>query len=320
MLFDGQENRGSESKRDFIRESLTLAGLDVESLSARCTFGIHPLTGRFELAVSGGADSVAMLVLAYLEAQNIRVWHLDHKLRSTSGIEASRVKFLAHSLGAQFESFTFEFQQKDNLEERARDKRRELFIDGVSTGHTADDLVETFVINLMRGSGMRGLGSITYGPQHPILGLRRRETEDVCNALGIDFVTDDSNFDPKYIRNRVRHEILPLLSDVAKRDIVPIIARTSKILQVSADFISNMSQAIDPTDVKVLRDADEIVAVEALRRWLTDEKGHQISYELVHEVMKVVRGEKVAVDLPGAIRVRRSKGKLSKSRIDKSNF
>lgn len=320
MLFDGQENAGPEAKRNFVKDRLVAAGLDVDHLMARCSFEIHPLSGQIELAVSGGADSVAMLFLAYLKTQNIRVWHLDHRLRPSSEIEAHRVKCLADTLEVRCESFSFDFQQDDNLEERARDKRRELFIDGVSTGHTADDLVETFFINLIRGSGMRGLGSIGYGPQHPILGLRRRETEEVCNALGVEFVTDESNYDQRYVRNRVRHEVLPLLADIAKRDVVPIIARTSKILQVSTDFISNMSQPIDPTDVGDLREADEIVAIEALRSWLVDDKGHQLSYEHVHEVMKVVRGEKVAVDLPGAVRVRRSKGKLSKFRIDNSKF
>lgn len=309
-----------EGRAGYIRGKLLESGLDSEKLLKRCFFAPHSDTGNLELAVSGGADSVAMLVLGSLVGPAVTVWHLDHGLRSTSSAEAEWVLSLAKAFGASSKCFSIKVETGPNLEERARDKRRELFIDGVSTGHTSDDLAETMIINLIRGSGLRGLGSISYGPQHPILNLRRWETESICRALGLDFSTDESNFDPRFVRNRVRSEVIPLLTDVAKRDVVPIFARSASIFQQAAEFVAAKAKQLDPTDAKAVAMADEFVAIEALRMWLMDDKGHSISHHLALEVLSVAKGEKVAVDLPGAIRVRRSRGRLSKFEVQSLNL
>lgn len=302
-------------KAEFIREALRRAGLGPDKLLERCEFALHPRTGLVEVAVSGGADSVALLVLGYLFNANVRIWHLDHQLRPSSGDEALAVESLANALSVEVCILRKQVEAGPNLEERARELRRSTFIAGVATGHTADDLCETMIINLIRGSGVHGLGSISVGPEHPILDLRRFETEAVCRALSIDFVTDESNFDPRYVRNRVRHEVMPLLSDVSKRDVVPILARTARILQQVSRYISEQADKIDPTDARQLSASEEILATEAIRQWLSDERGHSLSYELAQDVLRVARGEKVATDLPGAVRVRRSKGRLSKFNI-----
>ncbi|TAN29323.1 MAG: hypothetical protein EPN30_02555, partial [Actinomycetota bacterium] len=124
------------------------------------------------------------------------------------------------------------------------------------------------------------------------------------------------NLDPRFIRNRIRNEVIPLLSNVSQRDVVPILSRTAHILHQVAIYISSQADALDPTDAKGLAAADEVIATEAIRRWLADDHGHTISYELAQDVLRVARGEKVATDLPGATRVRRSKGKLSKFAIE----
>jgi len=302
-------------KADFLREALSRAGINADKLLERCRFATHPQTGFIEVAVSGGADSVALLVLGYLFSANVRVWHLDHQLRPSSGNEAEFVENLAGAFSVEVRVFHKYVEAGPNLEERAREFRRGAFIAGVATGHTADDLCETMIINLIRGSGVHGLGSISVGPEHPILDLRRFETEAICRALSIEFVIDESNIDPKYVRNRVRHEVMPLLSDVSKRDVVPILARTALILQKVSKYISEQADRIDPTDAKQLSAAEEILATEAIRQWLSDERGHSLSYDLAQDVLKVARGEKVATDLPGAVRVRRSKGRLSKFNI-----
>ncbi len=304
-----------DEKAGFVLDRLSQAGLNPTQLLGRCTFEPHPQTGLLEVSVSGGADSVALLVLAFLSNSNVRVWHLNHQLRPSSGHEAIFVQNLASAFSVKVEILRTEVEDGPNLEERARDKRRAAFIDGVATGHTADDVCETMIINLVRGSGPRGLGSMAPGPQHPILDLRRAETEAICRALSIEFVLDESNMDPRFLRNRVRNEVLPLLSEVSCRDVVPILSRTAHILRQIASYISSQADGLDPTEAKGLAAADEIIATEAIRRWLTDERGHSISYELAQDVLRVARGEKGATDLPGAIRVRRSKGKLSKFAI-----
>lgn len=302
-------------KVQFVTDKLIAAGLNYQEFLNRCTFEPHSETKFVELAVSGGADSTAMFVLAYLKYSNVRIWHLDHSLRATSSLEAEKVKQLADTFSVPAEILAVKVEEGPNLEERARDIRKRSFVAGVATGHTSDDLVETMIINLLRGAGLRGLGSIIFGPEHPILALRRAETEAVCHALSIDFVVDESNLNPRFVRNRVRNEVIPLLRDVSSRDVVPLLARTASIFQKIDDFIELSASDIDPTDAKMLAGSDEIIATEAIRTWLLDDRGHSISYELANEVLRVARGEKVAVDLPGAVRVRRSKGRLSKFKI-----
>ena len=94
-----------------------------------------------------------------------------------------------------------------------------------ATGHTADDQAETVLANLLRGAGVHGLAGMRAGPGHPLLGLRRAETVALCELLGLDPVQDPSNDDPRFVRNRVRHELLPLCSAIAGRDVVPVLAR-----------------------------------------------------------------------------------------------
>lgn len=302
----------ARSKVEFIRLCLEGAGLDPQALLDRCAFEAHPETGQLELAVSGGADSSALLILGYLHSPVLRVWHMDHGLRPSSREEANGVAALCDALGVDLRIITISLEGGGNLEERARDARRREFLSGVATGHTADDLVETMLINLIRGSGIKGLASMGLGPEHPIVSLRRSDTQAICRAAGIDFVVDESNHDLKFVRNRIRHELVPLLADISGRDVVPILARTTGIMREADRYISSHAGLLDPTDAKMLSRADPLVASEALRIWLRDERGHSISSKLLDEVLRVVKGERVAVDLPGSIRVRRSKGKLSK--------
>ena len=94
-----------------------------------------------------------------------------------------------------------------------------------------DDQAETILLNLLRGSGADGLAGMEPGRRHPLLGLRRQETHAVCAAMGLEPVRDPSNDDPAFLRNRVRHELLPLCADVAGRDPVPLLARQAGVLR-----------------------------------------------------------------------------------------
>ena len=78
-----------------------------------------------------------------------------------------------------------------------------------------DDQAETILVNLLRGAGADGLAGMAPGARHPILGLRRSETHALCAAAGLGPVCDESNDDPAFVRNRVRHELLPLCAQVA---------------------------------------------------------------------------------------------------------
>ena len=278
----------------------------VTDLLSRCTF---PTSGtNVDCAVSGGADSVALLVLACAAKLNVTAWHVDHRLRENSHIEAELVAQLATQLGAQFESRSVAVEQGANTEARAREARYGVLPQGVMTGHTADDQAETILINLLRGSGTRGLAGMQPTAQRPLLHIRRSETEALCNALGIAVFNDPSNDDERFQRNRIRHEVLPLLESLAKRDLVPVLTRQADLLRDDDDLLNELASALDPTDALALANAPVSLSRRAIRSWLTNPLVPDSA--TVERVLDVARGNTLACDIGLGRQVRRSQQRL----------
>ncbi len=123
-----------------------------------------------------------------------------------------------------------ELDDGPNFEARARAARRDLLGPDALTGHTADDQAETVLLALLRGSGATGLSAMRPDAHHPLLALRRHETRRLCAALQLDPVEDPTNTDPRFRRNRIRHELLPLIDSIAERDVVPLLVRSADLL------------------------------------------------------------------------------------------
>jgi len=278
----------------------------VTDLLSRCTF---PTSGNnVDCAVSGGADSVALLVLARATNLNVTAWHVDHGLRENSHIEAELVAQLATQLGAQFESRSVAVEPGANTEARAREARYGVLPQGVMTGHTADDQAETILINLLRGSGTRGLAGMQPTAQRPLLHIRRSETEALCNALGIAIFNDPSNDDERFQRNRIRHEVLPLLESLAKRDLVPVLTRQADLLRDDDDLLNELAGSLDPTDAIALANAPIALSRRAIRSWLTNPLVPDRA--TVERVLDVARGNTLACDIGLGRQVRRSQQRL----------
>jgi len=278
----------------------------VSDLLSRCTFPL-PSTA-VDCAVSGGADSVALLVLACAANLNVTAWHVDHGLRENSHTEAALVAQLATQLGTQFESRTVNVVQGANTEARAREARYATLPTGVMTGHTADDQAETILINLLRGSGTRGLAGMQPTTQRPLLHIRRSETQTLCNALGIAVFHDPSNNDERFQRNRIRHEVLPLMESLAKRDLVPVLTRQADLLRDDDDLLNELAGALDPTDALALASAPIALARRAIRSWLTNPFVPDSA--TVERVLDVARGNTLACDIGLGRQVRRSQQQL----------
>ena len=213
------------------------------------------------VAVSGGADSVALLLaldeLVKSGKLSIRivVAHLNHKLRGKSGVADARfVSSLAKRLGYPALVKAVDVSRRaavrrDNLEQAARRVRYEFLQKAaksnkakiVLTAHTLDDQVETVLLNLLRGSGATGLSgiepirSISAGLEmllgRPLLTwARRSDTEEFCRRHSIEVRVDEMNADPKFARVRVRNELLPLMKSFNPR-FVEGLARTAEILR-----------------------------------------------------------------------------------------
>ncbi|HEX5365549.1 MAG TPA: ATP-binding protein, partial [Acidimicrobiales bacterium] len=123
--------------------------------------------------MSGGADSLALLVLAARAGCRVTAVHVDHGLRPGSAGEADVVRAVAADVGAGFRAERVEVAPGPDLEARARAARYAVLPPGALTGHTADDQAETVLLNLIRGAGLEGLAGMRADQRRPLLALRR---------------------------------------------------------------------------------------------------------------------------------------------------
>jgi tRNA(Ile)-lysidine synthase len=318
------------------RSAATAAGRAAQDLAGalldRCDFPSAPAV----LAVSGGADSLALLVLAARAGLEVLAVHVDHGLRPGSNREAGVVAAAAAAYGAAFEARSVTVPPGPDLEARARQARYGVLPAGVLTGHTMDDQAETVLLAMLRGAGLDGLAGMrspggpaaaerpdrtdpidaAAGPVRPLLGLRRSETAALCAAEGLTPVEDPSNRDLRFRRNRVRHQVLPLLCEVAGRDLVPVLARQARLLGDDAGVLEALAAEIDATDTRQLAAAPRPLARRAVRRWLRsagtfpDAELHPPTADEVARVLAVADGVVRACELTGGRRVERHAGRL----------
>ncbi|MGO9195649.1 MAG: tRNA lysidine(34) synthetase TilS [Acidimicrobiales bacterium] len=286
-------------------------------LLERCGFpdtatGEAAAPGTLACAVSGGADSLALLVLATEAGCHPVAYHVDHGLRPGSASEVEVVERAAFALGSEVVSLRVDLAPGPNLEARARAARFAVLPAGVATGHTADDQAETVLINLLRGSSAAGLAGMSSGARHPILGLRRSETRAVCREAGLDWFEDPSNAETGPLRNKIRHRLVPELNELSGRDLVPILCRQAELLGDDEALLDELSIVIDPTVARQLAAAPLPLARRAIRKWLrnTTPTPHPPSSATVDRVLKVAAGAVLACEVGGGITVRRRAGRL----------
>jgi tRNA(Ile)-lysidine synthase len=230
------------------------------------------LPGRTVLvAVSGGPDSVCLVEslvrLRRLFRFRLEVAHVDHGLRPGSAADAAYVERLAGRLGVPFHlrSAASGPGPGDSVEAWARAQRigalaelaRDLDAARVALGHTMDDQAETVLLNLITGSGLRGLGGIApvAGPYvNPLIEVRRTQVEAFCRALHLRPRLDPTNRDTRFLRNAVRLKGLPALERAVGRSLTEPLARTADTLREDSDEL--VRQAIEAFD-DVISDAPE---------------------------------------------------------------
>jgi len=288
-----------------------------ESLLAQCRFpsGTHGV----DLAVSGGPDSLGRLLLAKAKGLEIHVHHVDHHARPSSGQEANAVRQICERLEVLFTLHDVTVEPGANFEARARAARRDALPVGVLTGHTMDDLAETVLLNMMRGAGIDGLSPLVGDPTKPLIEVRRNDLHYFVADSNFQPLYDETNDSPDFRRNRVRHELIPILCDVAGRDVVPLLARQASVIHEERAWLDEISA---PDLARGLGDVDcrELRAWPSarLRRWLRvqlsahDADGvHPPSSDEIERVLGVVRGEVVATELAGKRRLSRSAQRLT---------
>jgi tRNA(Ile)-lysidine synthase len=254
-----------------------------------------PPQSKVDLAVSGGPDSLGLLLLALSADLLATVHHVDHHARPTSGRDAEQVERTCHQLGVGFVRHDVTVEPGGNFESRARTARRQALPAGAMTGHTMDDLAETVLLNMLRGE-------------------RRAALHDFVAASSFEALYDETNESPGFRRNRVRRELMPLMCDVAGRDVVPLLARQAGLMHDERTWLDLLSRSdetltIESADCRELREWP----TARLRRWLRVElraadQGdghHPPSADEVERAIGVVRGEVVATELSGGRRLAR---------------
>ena len=295
------------------------------------------------LALSGGADSVALLRAVWHRKSQfggpgkVSVIHVNHGLRGAeSDADAAWCKQLCDDMHLPLTICSAKTQQRveqdgDGIEAAARAERYQLMTKVaeatgaryLATAHTLDDQVETVLMRILRGSGLRGLSGIPrlrpLTPSltliRPLLECRRTEVEAYLAVLGQAYRSDQSNFENAFTRNRIRHELLPLLREQYHGEIDAVLLRLATQAEQTQRFLEAEARKL-LAECQVLRASAELsllsaplakeqtlIACEALR--LAWRESHLPEQAMTHEWWQRVTGlcrEPTVLNVPGNIR------------------
>lgn len=307
------------------------------------SIGQFPLKPKDKIvvAVSGGADSVCLLHLlrrwAARSRVSLHVAHLNHSFRPEADEEARFVEKLSSDWNIPVTSLKLpvpRFCKEKGLskQEGARTYRyrflkevaQEVGARWIALGHTADDQAETFLMRMLRGSGSRGLGGIPRMREgaiiRPLLKVTRKTILAELRREGIPFMEDPSNLQPVYLRNRIRHALLPVLEEYNPQ-IKEAFRRETELLQDENDFMHHALLALIPklriqvTGSSVRFDVAEVQLLHPalqrrLLRWGIDQLGtglKEIGFQHIETIRsKVLSGPTGKVrTLPHSLTVQR---------------
>ena len=272
-------------------------------------------------ALSGGADSVSLLnALIELKAEyNLTIYaaHLNHNLR---GDEAKRDEDFVRKLCQTKDIKLFvksedirslAKQRKQSEELCGRDERYRFFDElsaelgaKVATAHTASDNAETVIFNLTRGAGINGLSGIAPVRDNiirPLIYVTRDEVEDYCGANNLAFVTDSTNLQDEYTRNKIRHSVIPVLKEL-NSDFENTIARESDMLRIVNSYIEiKTDEAIEKIktengyDSKLLINLPKALRLSVIHKLCKLNKG-EVDYKIVKLIDNSLDGGAVTLE------------------------
>ena len=296
-----------------------------------------PNDRRYLIGVSGGRDSVALLHFLLEQGyQKLIVCHFEHGLRGRAGKSDARfVGRLAQKHGLKFELGSADVaavaaRTKQSIETAARHERLAFFQRVARSrrclmiflAHQADDQVETFLLNLLRGAGGRGLGAMRpisiFGQLRivrPLLDVWRSEIDAYLEQHRLKFRDDATNEELSARRNRMRHQIIPWLEKQSGRNIRATIWRAATVLAEEEDFLETLIPAgltkSGELSVTQLRQLPPALQRRAIRQWLAHRGVPDLGFEVVEEVRRLAAGGAPArVNLPRAGHARRRAGRI----------
>jgi tRNA(Ile)-lysidine synthase len=253
--------------------------------------------GKYIVAVSGGVDSMVLLdVLRQNPSVELVVAHLNHGIRPDSSWDEELVVRTAKSHGMPIEVGYGELGINTS-EETARIKRYEFLTslktkyktDKIITAHHQDDLVETAFINLLRGSGSRGLVAMIVNPNiiRPLTSVRKQQLLDYAINNGISWREDTTNTNQAYLRNYIRGNIIPLLSAKDRKNLVVNIDKVANIINEKDHLLATISQNIVKNCMisrsKFIALPGEVRS-ELIMYWLRQQKVKEVDKKTVEKI------------------------------------
>jgi tRNA(Ile)-lysidine synthase len=295
---------------------------------------------RVGVAVSGGADSVALLrLLVELRGELgivLSVVHFHHGIRGAEADDdAEFVARLAQQHNLELHSGRGDAPghagaRQASLETAARELRYQFFarllqsgvVDRIATGHTLDDQAETVLMKTLRGAGTRGLAGIypalRAGMVRPLLGVRRRELEEYLRSLGQEWREDSTNRDRRHLRNRVRQELVPLLERDFNPEVTRVLGESAEVARAEEEFwqceVERLLPQVCPQGGASLKLeallAQPLAVQRRLVRAALERAGAGFDFRHGEEILRLAQKSRGAVELPGGWRVVPRKGEL----------
>ena len=272
-----------------------------------------PSGSNLILCVSGGSDAIALLHLCHqlnrLFRWQLHILHFHHGLREESDEEARFVRNLSQRLNLEFHlRTTRDFQSETSgLQEKARNWRRtealklreEIRADSILTAHHAEDQLETWLLKWLRGAHLSGLQGMSRSAPpfiRPLLDFRKEVLSVFLKENGFEWREDASNQDSKYMRNRVRNELLPLLRTLSREGIesrIRDLDNQSRLLQKELESQYQIwLEKIGPVSelpISVIESESEFLQQEILVRFITRKTGIALSYRQLEKIWTLVR-------------------------------
>jgi len=297
---------------------------------------------RILVAYSGGVDSTGLLnLLLELRGEwsfELFLGHFNHKLRHTADEDEQFVRRIAKKYSLPLfvgskDVRSYARKKKLNIEEAGRElrydflKKTALKIGGakIATGHTMTDQAETFLMRLMRGSGLRGLGGIFPLVEgkvvRPLIQVERQDIEAYLRKKGIEFHTDESNFDRRFLRNRIRLDLVPYIKKNFEPEIISSLGRIASIIREEDSLLEKIAEekakrAISKKnnkislEVKPLSSLSRAMARRVVRGFISELRGNlrEISFEDVESVLCLKEGKEFPLRKGHVLR--REKGQI----------
>jgi len=285
------------------------------------------------IGISGGPDSVALtrVLIEHRSKYDLKLalLHVNYGLRAEdSSADQKLVENLSKELGLPIKVVQYDNKSSGNIEQKMRDFRYQVFekerkeqgFDWIAVGHTLDDQVETVLMNMIRGTGSRGIGGIREKRGkiiRPLLATRKREIVEFLEQVNQDYRIDKSNTDESFLRNRIRHKLIPYLEREYNPKIISTIAgmadnlrRTQEVVDEYTERTYNeiavQEENLITLDTKDLKNISHELCSFVFRRAVKKLQGDEKNLDSIHffefqKILESTKGKNQQFEIPGLL-------------------